>query len=156
MPLPEDQITLNTLAFLASTGSQLEAFRMQLKQAAHLHASSFVECRYYGSEVYVCICLEVDVADDRTLTWWMDIAPKPDGWLIEASVLWNGRDLAVQIPTQTVRDFQAVQQEVPRLLRRLFDAGGAALTQARAQVTARLPVKLSTRALEGHRQPPGP
>lgn len=136
MPLPEDQVTLDALTFLASTGSQLEAFRMQLKQAANLHASSFVECRYYGSEVYVCICLEVDVADNRTLTWWMDIAPKPDGWLIEASILWNGRDLAVQLPAQTMRDFQAVQQEVPRLLRHLFDAGGAVLTQARPKVKA--------------------
>jgi hypothetical protein len=147
MPLPEDQVTLDALTFLASTGSQLEAFRMQLKQAANLHASSFVECRYYGSEVYVCICLEVDVADNRTLTWWMDIAPKPDGWLIEASVLSDGRDLAAQFPAQTVRDFQAVQQEVPHLLRRLFDAGGAALTQARSKVKA-ASNQLSTRVLD--------
>jgi hypothetical protein len=134
MPLPEDQVTLDTLTFLASIGSQLEAFRMQLKQAANLHASSFVECRYYGSEVYVCICLEVDVADGRTLTWWMDIVPKPNGWLIEASVLWDGRVLAVQLPAQTVHDFQAVQQEVPSLLQHLFDAGGAVLAQARAKM----------------------
>jgi hypothetical protein len=136
MPSPEDQITLDTLTFLASIGSQLESFRMQLKQAANLRASSFVECRYYGSEVYVCICLEVDATDDRTLTWWMDIVPKPDGWLIEASVLWNGRDLVVQLPVQTVCDFQTVQQEVPRLLRHLFDAGGAALAQTRSKATA--------------------
>jgi hypothetical protein len=135
MLLHEDQITLDTLTFLARTGSQLEAFRTRLKQAANLHASSFVECRYYGSEVYVCICLEAAVTDDRTLTWWMDIKLKPDGWLIEASVLWNGRDLVAQLPAQTVRDFQAVQQEVPHLLQHLFDAGGAALAQARSKVT---------------------
>ena len=127
-----DQITCDTLAFLARTGGQLDTFRNQLKHDANLHATSFVECRTYGSEVYVCVCLETEVADDRVLTWWLDIVPKPDGWLIEASVLWNGRDLVAQIPPQTVRDFQAVQQEVPRMLRNLLDAGGAALTQARA------------------------
>lgn len=147
MTSPVDQNTFDALAFLAKTGGQLDAFRSQLKQAANLHASSFVECRYYGSEVYVCICLEADVADDRTLTWWMDIVPGPDGWLIEASVLWNGRDLVAQIPAQTVRDFQTVQQEVPRLLRHLLDAGGAALAQARSKVKA-ASGELSTRAVD--------
>jgi hypothetical protein len=133
MSSPDDQTTFEALAFLASTASKLDGFRTQLKQAANLHASSFVECRYYGSEVYLCICLEVVVDDDRILTWWMDVVPRPDGWLIEASVLWNGRDLVAQIPTQTVRDFRAVQQEVPRLLRHLLDAGSAALAQARSK-----------------------
>jgi hypothetical protein len=143
----EDQPILDTLAFLAKTGGQLDAFRTQLKQAANLQATSFVECRTYGSEVYVCVCLEADVSDDRTLTWWLDIVPKPDGWLIEASVLWNGRDLVAQIPTQIVRDFRAVQQEMPRMLRHLLDAGGAALAQARA--TARSGSdELHTRALD--------
>jgi hypothetical protein len=135
MPLHEDQITLDALTFLARTGSQLEAFHTRLKEGANLHASSFVECRYYGSEVYVCICLEADVADDRTLTWWMDIKLKPDGWLIESSVLWNGRDLVAQLPVQTVPDFQTVQQEVPGLLQHLFNAGGAVLAQDRSKVT---------------------
>ena len=129
----EDQPVRDTLAFLAKTGGQLDAFRMQLKQTANLQATSFVECRLYGSEVYVCVCLEAEVADDKTLTWWLDIVPKPDGWLIEASVLWNGRDLVAQIPAQTVRDFKTVQQEVPRILRHLLDAGGAALAQARSK-----------------------
>ena len=129
----EDQPVLDTLAFLARTGGQLDAFRMQLKQAASLQATSFVECRHYGSEVYICVCLEADVADDKTLTWWLDVAPQPDGWLIEASVLWNGRDLVAQIPAQTVRDFKTVQQEVPRILRHLLDAGGATLAQARSK-----------------------
>ncbi len=128
----DDQIIFSTLAFLAQTGGQLDAFRMQLKQAANLQATSFVECRTYGSDIYVCVCLEADVSEERTLTWWLDIVPKPDGWLIEASVLWDGRDLVAQIPPQTVRDFQTVQQEVPRMLRHLLDAGGAALAQARS------------------------
>jgi len=143
----EEQIILDTLAFLAQTGGQLDAFRMQLKQAANLQATSFVECRNYGSDIYVCVCLEADVSDDKTLTWWLDIVPKPDGWLIEASVLWNGRDLVAQIPTQTVRDFKAVQQEVPRMLRHLLDAGGAALAQARSKAKPGSD-ELHTRALE--------
>ena len=129
----DDQIIFNTLAFLAQTGGQLDAFRMQLKQAANLQATSFVECRTYGSDIYVCVCLEADVSEERTLTWWLDIVPKPDGWLIEASVLWDGRDLVAQIPPQTVPSFQIVQQEVPRMLRHLLDAGGAALAQARSK-----------------------
>ena len=143
----EDQITFDALSFLAKIGGQLDAFRTQLKQAANLHATSFVECRTYGSEVYVCVCLEADVADDKTLTWWLDIVPKPEGWLIEASVLWNGRELVAQIPAQVVHDFQAVQHEVPRLLRHLLDAGGAALAQSRSKVKPE-PDELHTRALE--------
>jgi hypothetical protein len=147
MTILEDQPILDTLAFLAATGGQLDTFRMQLKQAANLQATSFVECRTYGNEVYVCVCLEADVSDDRTLTWWLDIAPKPDGWLIEASVLWNGRDLVAQVPTQTVRDFKAVQQEVPRVLRHLLDAGGAALAQSRSKAKSESD-ELHTRALD--------
>lgn len=142
-----DQIAVNVLSFLAATGGQLDAFRAQLKQAAGLSATSFVECRYYGSEVYVCVCLEAEVAQDKVLTWWLDIAPKPDGWLIEASVLWNGRELVAQIPSQTVPNFHAVQQEVPRVLRHLLDAGGAALTQARAKTPSQSD-QLHTRALD--------
>ncbi len=129
----DDQITFDALSFLAKIGGQLDAFRTQLKQAANLQATSFVECRYYGSEVYVCVCLEAEVAADKTLTWWLDIVPKPDGWLIEASVLWNGRDLVAQIPAQIVRDFPMVQQEMPHLLQHLLDAGGAALAQSRSK-----------------------
>jgi hypothetical protein len=143
----EDQITFDALAFLAKIGGQLDAFRTQLKQAANLQATSFVECRYYGSDLYVCVCLEADVADDKTLTWWLDIVPKPEGWLIEASVLWNGRDLVAQIPAQVVHDFQAVQQEVPRVLRHLLDAGGAALAQAHSKAKPESD-DLHTRALE--------
>lgn len=143
----DDQIIFSTLAFLAQTGGQLDAFRMQLKQAANLQATSFVECRTYGSDIYVCVCLEAEVTEDRTLTWWLDIVPKPDGWLIEASVLWNGRDLVAQIPAQTVRDFRTVQQEVPRLLRHLLDAGGAALAQARSKAKPGVDA-LHTHALE--------
>jgi hypothetical protein len=143
----EDQPILDTLAFLANIGGQLDAFRTQLKQSAQLQATSFVECRNYGSEVYVCVCLEVDAADDKTLTWWLDVVPKPDGWLIEASVLWNGRDLVAQIPAQTVRDFRTVQHEVPRILRHLLDAGGATLTQARAKAKPG-PDELHTHALD--------
>ncbi len=143
----EDQPVLDTLAFLAKTSGQLDAFRTQLKQAANLQATSFVECRYYGDEIYVCVCLEADVSDDRTLTWWLDVVPKPEGWLIEASVLWNGRDLVAQIPAQTVRNFYAVQQEVPRVLRHLLDAGGAALAEAHSKVKPGSD-ELHTRALD--------
>ena len=142
-----DQIAVNVLSFLAVTGGQLDAFRAQLKQSADLSATSFVECRYYGSEVYVCVCLEAEVAQDKVLTWWLDIVPKPGGWLIEASVLWNGRELVAQVPSQTVPNFHAVQTEVPRTLRHLLDAGGAALAQARAKTPPQSD-ELHTRALD--------
>ncbi len=143
----DDQITFDALAFLAKVGGQLDTFRTQLKQATDLHATSFVECRYYGADLYVCVCLETDVSDDRTLTWWLDIVSKPEGWLIEASVLWNGRDLVAQIPAQTVPDFMTVQREVPRMLRHLLDAGGAVLARERSKSRPDSD-ELHTRALE--------
>jgi len=126
----EDQIALNTLAFLAKTGGQLDAFRTQLKQTHRLHASSFVECRYYGDVLYICVCLEVTLSEDQTLTWWMDITPRDHQWLIEPSALWNGRDPVVQLPARVVADFRDVQDEVPEILERLLQAGLAVLTKA--------------------------
>ena len=123
----DDQIALKTLAFLAQAGNQLDAFRTRLKQQTHLHASSFVECRYYGDDVYICICLEAAPREDQTLTWWLDITPQDKDWLIEASVLWNGRTPVVQSPPQHVLDFQAVRDEVPEILEQLLQAGAAVL-----------------------------
>jgi hypothetical protein len=126
----EDQIALDALRFLAKIGSQLDAFRAQLQQALDVTAISFVECRHYGTEVYLCVCLETDVDLDKTLTWWMDIRPGPDGWLIEASVLWNGRDIIARLPGLAAPDFSAVKREVPAMLKQLLDAGGYALAKA--------------------------
>lgn len=132
MRSPDDQSVLEALQFLAQTGSQLEAFRNQLKEAAQLSAMSYVESRYYGSDVFLCVCLECEVTEGKTLTWWMDIVPQDAGWHIEASVLWNGREVVAQVPGQSVPDFRAVQQVVPVMLKQLLDAGGHALVKARA------------------------
>ena len=51
MTTHEDQIMLTRWLFWPKPAARLDAFRTQLKQAANLHATSFVECRYYGSEV---------------------------------------------------------------------------------------------------------
>ena len=127
MTTPNDRIVLMTLSFLADTSGQLDAFRAKLKQRAPLHTSSFVECRYYGDEVYICICLEAAPHENQTLTWWLDITPREGMWLIEASVLLNGRTPVVQAPPQRVYDFQAVQNEVPDVLDQLLQAGAAVL-----------------------------
>lgn len=140
-----DQVVVDTLRFLADTSAQIDAFRSQLRQATDLAVVSYVECRYYGSELYVCVCLETDVDLDRTLTWWLDIRPQPDHWLIEASVLWNGRDLVAQVPAETLPDFHSVKQEFPRILKRLLDAGGLVLAKARPASAGSGP--LDTRAL---------
>jgi hypothetical protein len=129
MATHEDQIVLNTLAFLAKTGSQLDAFRTQLKQSYQLHAASFVECRYYGKVLYICVCLEAALPEEQTLTWWMDITPRDHKWLIEFSALWNGRDPVVQLPARIVPGFLDVQDEVPEALERLLQAGVAVLTK---------------------------
>jgi len=129
MATHEDQIVLNTLAFLAKTGGQLDAFRTQLKQAYQLHASSFVECRYYGDVLYICVCLEAALPEEQTLTWWMDITPRDHQWLIESSALWNGRDPVVQLPARIVPGFLDVQDEAPEALERLLQAGVAVLTK---------------------------
>jgi hypothetical protein len=133
MTTPNDRIVLTTLAFLASTSGQLDAFRAKLKQRAALHASSFVECRYYGDEVYICICLEAAPQENQTLTWWIDITPREGQWLIEASVLLNGRTPVAQAPPQRVYDFQAVQNELPDMLDHLLQAGAGVLEKMLAR-----------------------
>jgi hypothetical protein len=130
---PDDRITLTTISFLANTSSQLDAFRARLKQRTPLHTSSFVECRYYGDEVYICICLEAAPHETQTLTWWLDITPREGMWLIEASVLLNGRTPVVQAPPQRVYDFQAVQNELPDILDQLLQAGAAVLDKMLAR-----------------------
>ncbi len=131
MKTHDDQVALETLEFLAKTSAQIDTFRNQLTQAADLAVSSFVECRLYGDTLYVCVCLETNVDIDKILTWWLDIKPVEDDWLIEASVLWNGREVVVQVPSITVPDFRTVQREVPRMLKQLLDAGGLALVRAK-------------------------
>lgn len=148
MHSPDDEAALAVLKFLAETGSQLDAFRHQIKQAADLPASSFVECRYYGSDLYVCVCLEADIADGKTLTWWLDITPKAEGWRVEASVLWNGRDVVAQVPGQLLSDFAAVEQAVPAVLKQLLDAGSHTLTRARTPATAPPNDQQTTRLLD--------
>lgn len=127
MTTPNDRIVLMTLAFLANTSGQLDAFRAKLKQRAALHASSFVECRYYGDEVYICLCLEAAPHENQTLTWWLDITPREGQWLVEACVLLNGRTPVVQAPPQHLYDFQAVQNEIPDILDQLLQAGAGVL-----------------------------
>jgi len=136
MTTRDDQIALKTLAFLAETSGQLDAFRNRLKQRTQLHTASFVECRHYGDDVYICICLEAVPRESQTLTWWMDIALRDEGWLIEASVLWNGRTPVVQAPPQHVIDFQAVRDEVPDILEQLLQAGAAVLEKI---ITQKIP-----------------
>jgi len=148
MRTPDDEAALAALEFLAETGSQLDAFRHQIKQVADLPASSFVECRYYGRDLYVCVCLEADVADGQTLTWWLDITPKDTGWRVEASVLLNGRDVVAQVPGQLLSDFAAVQQAVPVVLRQLLDAGGHTLARARGRTAAAPDDQQATRLLD--------
>jgi hypothetical protein len=130
MATHEDQIVLNTLAFLAKTGGQLDAFRTQLKQTYHLHAASFVECRYYGEVLYICVCLEAGLPEDQTLTWWLDVTPRDHRWLIESSALWNGRDSVVQLPARVVPGFLDVQDALPEILEQLLQAGVTVLTKA--------------------------
>ena len=136
MTIPDDRNAQAILAFLARLGGQLDAFRIRLKQQAPLHAASFVESRYYGNDVYLCVCLEAAPQEDRTLTWWMDITPREGMWLIGACVLWNGRTPVVQARPQRVYDFQAVQAEVPGILEQLLQAGAAVLDKIMAQKTS--------------------
>jgi hypothetical protein len=136
MMIHEDQIALNTLAFLAKTASQLDAFRAQLKQTHHLHAASFVECRYYGDILYICLCLEAALPEDQTLTWWLDITPRDHQWLIESSALWNGRDPVAQFPARVVPGFRDVEEVVPEILEQLLQAGLAVLTKVMNRAAA--------------------
>jgi len=129
MATHDDQVVLNALAFLARIGSQLDAFRTQLKQTYQLHAASFVECRYYGDVLYICVCLEAALPEEQTLTWWMDITPRDHKWLIESTALWNGRDAVVQLPARVVPGFLDVQDAAPEILEQLLQAGMTVLTK---------------------------
>ena len=133
MTTPNDRVVLATLSFLAQISGQLDTFRARLKQRTPLHTSSFVECRYYGDEVYICICLEAAPHENQTLTWWLDITPREGMWLIEASALLNGRTPVVQAPPLRVYDFQGVQNEVPDVLDQLLQAGAVVLEKMLAR-----------------------
>lgn len=129
-----DQYALEVLQFLAQTGAQVNQLQNVLRQTAGLSGiASFVESRNYGKDVYLCICLEADVSDERTLTWWMDIRSVVNGWLIEASVLWNGREAVIELPPQVVPDFRAVEKQVPLILGKILEAGTQALVSAVAE-----------------------
>jgi hypothetical protein len=134
MKTHDDQAVLEALQFLAHTGAQIDTFRSQLMQAADLAVSSFVECRMYGTDLYICVCLETDIDIDKTLTWWLDIRPVDEHWLIEASVLWAGREVVAQVPSIMAPDFRTVQRETPRMLKQLLDAGGHALVRAKPSI----------------------
>ncbi|HZY45074.1 MAG TPA: hypothetical protein VFF70_10030 [Anaerolineae bacterium] len=129
-----DQYALEVLQFLAQTGAQVNQLQNVLRQTTGLSGiASFVESRNYGKDVYLCICLEADVSGERTLTWWMDIRSVVNGWLIEASVLWNGREAVIELPPQVVPDFRAVEKQVPLILGKILEAGTQALVSTVAE-----------------------
>ena len=128
-----DQLAIEILRFLAQTGVQINQQQIILRQMPGLSSiASFVESRNYGKDVYLCICLEADTADRRTLTWWMDIRPRDNDWLINASVLWNGRTTVVELPPKSVPDFRSVEKQVPLILSKILVVGTRAITSQSA------------------------
>ena len=128
----DDQLVLEVLAFLARTQSQVDGFWRHLREwrRAFLETAevtSAVECRQYETGLVLSIWLEAEVRSGEALTWWMDIAPKDDGWLLDARLSWNGSDVVVQLPERMVPDFRTVKQEAPPLLENLFAAGKGVL-----------------------------
>jgi len=120
----DDQIVLDVLAFLAHLHAQVGTLLLYLRQEASIDgAVSFVECRQYESGLYLSICVEAPKEVGHTLTWWMDIIPQTDNWLMDARISWNGQDVVVEFPEQCVADFNAVQREAPRILEELIEAG---------------------------------
>jgi hypothetical protein len=67
--------------------------------------------------------VETELADGRALTWWMDVAPRADGWVIDGHVSYDGRDPAVDLPERRLADFRAVRAQVPALFQELLAAG---------------------------------
>jgi len=120
----DDQIALGVLTFLAKLQDQVGALRRYLREEAHIAETvSFVECRQYENGLFLSVCVEAEVDVGHTLTWWMDIVPQDDNWLLDARVSWNGQDVVVEFPEQFVRDFHAVQREVPRIFDELIESG---------------------------------
>jgi hypothetical protein len=124
----DDQAAREVLAFLADMQTRVDTLWRELRprwptEAAPPELGSDVECRRYENGVMLSIWLEAPVDDGRTLTWWMDIVPKDDGWLLDARLSWNGRDIIERLPERLVEDFRAVQREAPTILQDLFSAG---------------------------------
>ena len=129
-----DQTALEVLTFLAGIYEQLAAFCLHLLQEAEADSllgetTSDVLCRNYRNGLFVEAWVETKVGegrDARALTWWMDIRPYDEGWLVDAQVFWSerdGQDVVVQFPEQLSPDFKTVQQEAPDILERLFQEG---------------------------------
>ena len=135
MTIHDDRNALATLAFSGSASAASSTlFVFELKQQAQLHAASFVECRYYGNDVYLCVCLEAAPQEDRTLTWWMDITPREGMWLIEslrAVERAHARGAGCRRSAFTI--FKPCRAEVPGILEQLLQAGAAVLDKIIAQ-----------------------
>ncbi len=120
----DDQIAVDVLAFIAQIQTQIKAMRRYLAQEANkAKAMSFVEVQPYESSLCLSICIEAEVEVGRTLTWWMDIIPQSENWLLDGRISWNGHEIVLELQEQIVPDFYAVQQKAPQMLEELIAAG---------------------------------
>ncbi|MGH2352974.1 MAG: hypothetical protein ACRDI2_10240 [Chloroflexota bacterium] len=142
MRTAEDLAAIEVLSFVAQISDQVAEFCRSLRSRGRPGIDtpkvlSDVECRRYKNGLILSIWVEMLVDADRDLTWWMDVSPHrwkdswsadslpvdAEGWWIDASVSWNGRDRETELPRQQVADFRAVREAVPHLLNELFAAG---------------------------------
>jgi hypothetical protein len=120
----DDQIAVDVLAFMAQIQAQIKAMRRYLAQEANkAKAMSFVEVQPYESSLCLSICIEAEVEVGRTLTWWMDIIPQSENWLLDGRISWNGNEVVFELHEQIVPTFHAVQREAPQMLNELITAG---------------------------------
>jgi len=128
MKLPEDEITISALNFWAQTYQQVAAFwrylREQSSNVGGTQLTAFnVECQSDATGPTISAWAEGGIGNGEAITWWLDINYRENGWLLSASVSWNGNDTIIKLPEQVVADFRAVQKVVPLLLEELFKVG---------------------------------
>ncbi|MDQ2809834.1 MAG: hypothetical protein M3Z04_23395 [Chloroflexota bacterium] len=124
----DDEIAISVLSFLAATHNQVAVFWRSLREKAALvggikETVFDVECQRDANGPAIWVWVEGGVGNGESLTWWLDINCQEAGWLLSASIAWNGNDRVVKLPEYVVIDFPTVQQKTPQVLEELFNLG---------------------------------
>jgi hypothetical protein len=135
----DDEVAFGVLTLWAAIRIQMSDFRKYLRDkhavlATAPEIASDIECAVRTTGPALSVWVEADVGNGEVLTWGIDISARDEGWLFEASLMWNGRDPILMLPDKNVKDFLAVQQMAPIAIEELFEAGKPIFEEAIEQV----------------------
>lgn len=119
-----DRSAKSTIEFLARISRRVQAFATELKGRPDVRAvMNDVECSLLESGLIVTIWVESELVAGKALTWWIDLIPRDCDWLIDARVSWDGQDLVIALPEESVSHFAAVTERLPIILDEILNAG---------------------------------